>query len=163
PFYDQLDADGTASFLCTLSKLGVAQRNRPLTRAGASATVDVPRPYPSETFPMTRFALLCAFALATILPAAAAAQPAPAPVPAPAPAPPPAAPGTLQIVDGKVEKDKLTWSDTVAVPVQKQAFVEVEMNGNKVLVARVETVYEFVSVTKAIDLKSVKVTDAAGK
>jgi hypothetical protein len=61
---------------------------------------------PPETFPMNRFALLAAFALTALGFAQAHAQPAPATT-------------NFQIVDAKVEKDKLVWTETVAVPVEK--------------------------------------------
>ena len=97
---------------------------------------------------MVRFAVLAAVALAVMVPARATAQPAPL---------------SFQFVDMKVEKDKLLWNDTVSVPVAKEIIVEVVQNGVKVLRTRTVTEYETRVVTRAMDLKGLKVTDATGK
>jgi hypothetical protein len=98
---------------------------------------------------MTRLAILSALVLAALLPARASAQPG--------------APGGLHITDAKVDKDKLVWTVTVMVPVQKAVPVEVEKNGMKVTELRTVVVYEIQQVTKAVELKGFKATDAAGK
>jgi hypothetical protein len=98
---------------------------------------------------MMRSAVLAALALATMLSARAAAQPG--------------FPGTFQVVDAKVEKDKLTWTDTKYVPEAREEAVEVVVNGMKVVQKRVVVVTVPVAEVRSVDLKGLKATDGAGK
>ncbi len=63
----------------------------------------------------------------------------------------------------KVEKDKLTWTETQMVPVAKEVAVTVVVNGVEKLEKRTVIAYETVAITRATALKDVKATDAAGK
>ena len=99
---------------------------------------------------MTRFALLSALAFAALLSARADAQPGAF------------LPG-VQIIDAKVEKGKLTWTEYATTPVTKEIEVVVNMNGKQVPVKQKITVHEIVPVTRMNDLKGAKVTDGAGK
>lgn len=106
---------------------------------------------------MTRLALISAAVLAAL------ASPATA------------QPGGFRIVDVQVADGKLTWTEAVpvqvekAVPVVKEVTVEKELNGKKVVVVEKVTVNEkvvvteFVSVKRTTELKTVAVTDGAGK
>lgn len=98
---------------------------------------------------MTRFAL---FAALVLLSAPALAQP-----------PGPPGLGGITIIDAKADKGKLAWTEYVAVPVQKEVERVVVANGKQVTVKQTVTVHEVVPVTKAVELKGLKVTDAAGK
>jgi hypothetical protein len=111
---------------------------------------------------MFRYALL----FAAVAAAPAFAAPVPAPVPADQPAAPviqPGVPGGFRVVDVKVDKDKLTWTETRTIPVAKNVTVTVEINGMKVDQTRTVTVFETVAYTVASELKSIKATDGAGK
>jgi 3-oxoacyl-ACP reductase-like protein len=90
---------------------------------------------------------LAAVLLAALIPAFAPAQ----------------TPYSFRIVEAKVERDHVQWTDCKIVPVQKTVAVEVEKNGMKMIEMRTVTVNEKVSVVVAFDLKTVKATDAAGK
>ncbi len=72
-------------------------------------------------------------------------------------------PGSLRIVDAKVDDDKLQWTDCKAVSVQKMIAVEVEKNGKRVIETRTVTENVMVSFVTAAELKTVKATNAAGK
>jgi hypothetical protein len=98
---------------------------------------------------MFRYAILLAVAAFVSLPATAIAQPL--------------GPGSLQVIDAKVEKDKLTWTETIAVPVTKEIAVEVRKNGMAFIEKRTVTVLEFQQITRTMELKTLKATDAAGK
>ncbi len=97
---------------------------------------------------MFRSAVLAALAVAVVAPASALAQPAP---------------GAFQVVDAKANKDKITWNETQAVPVQKEVVVTVNVNGMNVTEKRTVVVYEPVTITRELALKTVKVTDGTGK
>jgi hypothetical protein len=73
------------------------------------------------------------------------------------------APGAPRILDVKVEKDRMVWTEYVTVPVQKTVTVTVTVNGKAVLQDRTVTVYETTARTVANELKTVKATDGAGK
>lgn len=95
---------------------------------------------------MFRSAVQVALAVAVLAPAGAFAQP-----------------GNFQVVEVKVNRDKLTWNETRAVPVRKVVEVTVNVNGMNVVEKREITVNEIVTFTKEIGLKTVKATDGAGK
>ena len=88
---------------------------------------------------MIRFAVLAALALAVLVPARAVAQPD--------------LPGSFRVVDAKVEKDKIIWTQTTVVPVAEQIVVEVVRNGVKVTETREVTVYKYVPTMQAMDVK----------
>jgi hypothetical protein len=75
----------------------------------------------------------------------------------------PTSPGSFAIVDAQVVKGQLQWTATVAVPVTKEIPFEVEINGQKVIQKKAETVFEYVLETRSSDLKNLKATDATGK
>ena len=101
---------------------------------------------------MIRSVVLAALALAVLAPTRAGAQPPFDPTP-----------GGFRIVDAKADKGKLTWTETVAVPVVKEVEVIMMIDGKPVAVKKKVTTIEYVSVAKTGDLKGAKVTDAAGK
>ena len=69
----------------------------------------------------------------------------------------------FQIVDAKVEKGKLTWSESKAVPVAKVVEVTVNINGRNIVEKRTVIEYMATTVTQAHDLKGLTATDANGK
>jgi hypothetical protein len=73
------------------------------------------------------------------------------------------APGSLQIVDVKVEKDRVEWAEYKAVPVQKTVAVTVLVNGMQVVENRTVTVTEMVAISRIYEIKDLKATDATGK
>jgi hypothetical protein len=93
---------------------------------------------------MPRFSALL---LVTLLPGLAAAQ----------------APGSFQVVDARVEKDKLFWTETRTEVVMQEIAVQVLVNGMVVTEKRVVPVMRPVTITRADELKGVKATDVAGK
>jgi hypothetical protein len=70
---------------------------------------------------------------------------------------------SFQIVDAKVEKDKIQWTECKTVPVQRVAAFEVEKDGMKFIENRTITVHEKITVVVTADLKTLKATDAVGK
>jgi 3-oxoacyl-ACP reductase-like protein len=70
---------------------------------------------------------------------------------------------SFRIVEAKVEKDHVQWTECKTVPVQKRVAVEVEKNGMRFIEMKTVTVNENISVVVAYDLKTLKATDAAGK
>jgi hypothetical protein len=81
---------------------------------------------------------------------------------APARADDPAA-APLRIIDATFDSGQLKWEETVTVPVQVEKVVQVVENG--VTVSRKVTVTEVITqkVPQAMDVKSLKTTDVAGK
>jgi hypothetical protein len=97
---------------------------------------------------MIRFAFLAALAHVAIVSARADAQPAP---------------GTFQIVDAKIDGERLLWSEEQIVYVARQVEVVVMVNGMMVTEKRTEMVPELRTITKAAAVKELKASDAAGK
>lgn len=98
---------------------------------------------------MIRFAALAATALAVLVPARANAQPE--------------LPGAFRIVEVKVDKGKVTWTEMRYTPTTKEEERVVTINGMRVTQKVAVTVYIPVMETQAIELKKLKATDAAGK
>ncbi len=98
---------------------------------------------------MLRFTLLLAVGTLVMLPTAAFAQPG--------------VPGSFRVVDAKVDKGKVTWTETQLVPTTKEVEVVVVINGVNVKQKRALTVLVPVVETLAADLKDLKATDGAGK
>ncbi|AMV26599.1 hypothetical protein VT84_19530 [Gemmata sp. SH-PL17] len=69
----------------------------------------------------------------------------------------------FQIVDAKVEKGKLTWSEEKAVPVARVVEVTVNINGKNVIEKRTVLEYTTSTVTQAHELKNLNATDVKGK
>jgi hypothetical protein len=97
---------------------------------------------------MIRFVVLAAVGFAALAVTRADAQPAP---------------GTLQVVDAKIDGRRLLWDETVLVPVQREVEVAVVIDGKTVIQKRTEIVPQVTLITKEAEVKTLKVTDATGK
>ncbi|MBA4067297.1 MAG: hypothetical protein C0501_27030 [Isosphaera sp.] len=72
-------------------------------------------------------------------------------------------PDPFRVVDAEAKKDRLFWTVTEVATVAEQVAVEVEVNGVKRVEFRTVTKLVPVTTTRAVELNTVKVTDAAGK
>jgi hypothetical protein len=70
---------------------------------------------------------------------------------------------SFQVVDAKVEKDKLFWTETRTEVAMQEVAVTVNVNGMLVTEKRLVPVMRPVTITRAEELKGLKATDAAGK
>ena len=70
---------------------------------------------------------------------------------------------SFQVVDARVEKDKLFWTETRTEVVMQEVATQVLVNGMFVTEKRLVPVMRPVTITRADELKGVKATDAAGK
>lgn len=119
-----------------------------MTRPRQHDTVGVSLPRGEAAMIRSVLTLLAASVLACCLSDRATAQPFPV---------------AIQVVDAKAEKGKMTWTETVLVPLNEEYLVEVEINGVKVQQRRTRTVMKPTTVTKEAELKKLYATDANGK
>lgn len=72
-------------------------------------------------------------------------------------------PDPFRVVDAEAKKDRFFWTEGRAVPVTETVAVEVEVNGQKRVETRTVTRLVPETITRAADLNTLRVTDAAGK
>jgi hypothetical protein len=90
---------------------------------------------------------LAAVLLAALAPGLAAAQ----------------GPDPFRVVDAEVKKDRFFWTENQQVPVTEQVAVQVVVDGVTRAETRTVTKLVPVTTTRAAELNTLKVTDAAGK